>query len=489
MRSSLLPTLLSVLCIHCSINDAANISPPASGRPDPGKPAPGTPTGEVSSNSVGGTRLKARYLRTADGAEFAQGIFDTKLGTACAPGIAADGRVRCLPSERYLMNDPELHFADPSCQSAPLGGHYPFNGQRYGYTREPKDSGVHIYQATSKTPSKVAQAYRVNEGGVCTAAAKDVTWYPLAEIAPSEFVEGLVSKGADKGGVHARTFVGNDGSRIFMSYAATATDAECVVGLDVTGTRRCLPLKEATEPRGDAFSTSACGGTAGTFVDQYVDDAKFVVRGVGATCGARRIAVHEASPVRTAYQRDDKGVCVEAQGSRAVAIGKEVAPTTLPEVKESAPWGQGRVKGLYYTVGDEPVSLRAQFDTVRNEGCLFGTPDNGVSTCLPFALRINSGYFADAACTSEAIADYSSSKANGCDVPAPRYYLAPVDRGQSKQGHVYEIAKLADNPGSLFALNKNGVCEKTTLVAPGTYYQVGKEVPLSSFEKATVVDR
>lgn len=489
MRFIVLPAVFAGLCLHCSVNDAANVTPPANGTPDPGKPAANTPVGETPANSTGGARLKARYLKTTDGAEFAQGIYDSKLDTTCTVANAADGKARCLPAERYLMDDPELHFADPSCLTSPLGGNSPFATSRFGYTRDAKNNGVHIYKATSGTTMTVPKSYRLDDKGACVAGDPNQEWYALTELPAADFVDGSVTKGPDKGGVSAKTFVGSDGSRIFLHYAATATDTECVVDLDSKGTLRCLPLKDATQESTDLFASSSCKGTSAAVVNSRLDaPPKYTYRTDPGKCSTRQWTFHAAAPSGKAFQLDGNNVCTETS-FKAVSVGAEVPGTTFPEVQESAPWGQGRVKGLYYAVGTEPVTLRAQFDTIRNEGCQFVTDGKGEATCLPFALRINSGYFSDAACSTEAVPDYSSQSGNTCGTaPDPKYYLAPVDRAQNKKDHVYEITKLGQ-VSSLYMLNGNGVCTKTSAFPAGTYYQVGKEVPLGSFEKAQVVDR
>lgn len=81
----------------------------------------GAPTGvdgekepaEVLPTSISGTRIKAVYWETPDGARiFAGRMRDMQRDEECAPGVAADGVTRCLPSWERLNYSA---FADNSC--------------------------------------------------------------------------------------------------------------------------------------------------------------------------------------------------------------------------------------------------------------------------------------------------------------------------------------------------------------------------------------
>lgn len=79
---------------------------------------------------VSGSRLKVRHWTGADGSRLPVGLYDAELGVDCAPRMAADGKVRCLPvglvetSEIYRLAEAysDLEAGTPAWSSDPSTG-------------------------------------------------------------------------------------------------------------------------------------------------------------------------------------------------------------------------------------------------------------------------------------------------------------------------------------------------------------------------------
>ncbi len=75
----------------------------------PGPQGPQGPKGEQGDASetggnVSGSRLKARYASTPDGAKVFMGWYDSQLNEKCTFRLAEDGRMRCLPVADFEQN-------------------------------------------------------------------------------------------------------------------------------------------------------------------------------------------------------------------------------------------------------------------------------------------------------------------------------------------------------------------------------------------------
>lgn len=181
----------------------------------------------------GGSRLRARYLTTDDGARQLTGFYDEELEERCtfargadeyAPGEAAV--MRCYPVDAQRIGSPSPNaytaFADPDCKirvvsiaSSGSNGDQAYDGQRYAMNRGGLPSWdaigwesarvVRVYEVAPWTDD--APAYRpICGGGVCSGCAvfnptpeEQAQGYKLAPgpwvaywpIAPDTFVEGV----------------------------------------------------------------------------------------------------------------------------------------------------------------------------------------------------------------------------------------------------------------------------------------------------------
>jgi hypothetical protein len=101
---------LLVLLAACAPSDPSSPTP---GEQDAGG-IPGAPT-TVDQLYKSGTRIQARTLKTADGAEFFEGWYDAERGEPCSFASSRDGKRRCMPA-----GAPAQAFADASC-TRPVG--------------------------------------------------------------------------------------------------------------------------------------------------------------------------------------------------------------------------------------------------------------------------------------------------------------------------------------------------------------------------------
>lgn len=72
----------------------------------------GTGGGTVKPEWVSGTRLRARFMTSSDGAKAFYGWYDTQLRVNCSVMLAGDGQQRCLPSTAAFLSS---YFADAAC--------------------------------------------------------------------------------------------------------------------------------------------------------------------------------------------------------------------------------------------------------------------------------------------------------------------------------------------------------------------------------------
>ena len=143
---------------------------------------------------ISGSRLKAEYLRGADGSRQFLQWFDIVRQEPCSYLKDSAGDMRCMPIER-LMTDP-VNMGWPeesSCSEAPtIVSLPPGYSSRYAFIRA-ADGGHRLYGLTPYTGLLKSRSL-----GVCTAESSvpaGVVRYRLGvELAPTEFVKATVER-------------------------------------------------------------------------------------------------------------------------------------------------------------------------------------------------------------------------------------------------------------------------------------------------------
>jgi hypothetical protein len=139
--------------------------------------------------AVSGTRLKARWYVSADGAKQFLGWFDSQRQENCSFQVAADGKTRCLPTTVLTF----FYFYDPECKrplavSAPACPvrKYWADSLPIGSTCSPL-GGTRVFESGAK----IAPAAPVYQGGqTCSLLPQrpaNLDFYSLTETAASSF--------------------------------------------------------------------------------------------------------------------------------------------------------------------------------------------------------------------------------------------------------------------------------------------------------------
>lgn len=167
-------------------------STPVPEEPDPG---PTTDPPQLGGDFVSGSRLKVRFLTSADGARQPVGWYDAQLGEPCTPVKASDGKTRCLPLNGSAVYG-GVYYADADCREPVF-----FQSTAgacdasYGYTTTQVSCGggyeMYQYEIYQLMPFQPSQLY---SGGVgsCTqlgSIPQGYKFYRGTRIQPSAFAE------------------------------------------------------------------------------------------------------------------------------------------------------------------------------------------------------------------------------------------------------------------------------------------------------------
>jgi hypothetical protein len=156
-----------------------------------------SPVPDAAAQTVSGSRLKAKYVFSADGAKQFYGWYDSQRAEDCTFQNASDGKMRCLPSGASGS-----YYADASCAAAllmvakgqPCSAKYTTIYKLTADTCQPQIQ-VRVWLMGQKT---IPQTVYSLSGSTCTgmSATSLVPTYDFyaagAEVPPSSFVEGVV---------------------------------------------------------------------------------------------------------------------------------------------------------------------------------------------------------------------------------------------------------------------------------------------------------
>lgn len=143
-----------------------------------------------------GSRIEMRVAlqRGDDGSVFSYGAqpYDTKRGEKCSPSMAADGKVRCLPTSQNAVRG---YFSDPSCASElaaivtlPCGDSAAYAGLAEFLADTCPSTGLRVFALGTKHTGVV---YRVNAIDSCVAVDRGaLSFFQMDDEIPlSSFVE------------------------------------------------------------------------------------------------------------------------------------------------------------------------------------------------------------------------------------------------------------------------------------------------------------
>jgi hypothetical protein len=158
------------------------------------------PVRDADAQTTSGTRIKAKWLVTADGARQPNGWYDSMRKEDCFFSAAGDGKMRCIAgigggAASILFTDAGCSLpmaAVPAPTDAGCQGAVAQYGVFYQVAGCPAVAQYRVFSvgAMAATPSAAFQ----KSGVTCSSVGSPASyrWYAVTEIAPTEFVEGVV---------------------------------------------------------------------------------------------------------------------------------------------------------------------------------------------------------------------------------------------------------------------------------------------------------
>lgn len=421
----------------CGGDDPAPAGP--TGPDGGGNDAPGSETSSeggsvypddapITQKFIGGTRLKPKYVVSAEGERGVLGWVDTMMGVDCSFRLAMDGQLRCLPTNRGSDSYWDRGFVADNCMGQAL-----LVDKREGSARDACAPNKYF---VSEDTSVCPRLHRVEPVGAesnatsywymekdCTESSLSSGWklFSLgAESPPTEWVKGTIVNEPAKDGLSASFVAGDDGSLGFFGWVdARHSDTPCGFTRAADGESRCLPFDNWGIVWEDLYSDSNCtsyaaqgglyGKCQGNFGLRYDD------RG---SCSPK-MSVHPIVGPYTGADvyRGTPGSCVgqSAANNEWYLTGPEIPAAEFSTIKSGDPVGNTRLKRSRSTTSGGWVTGGGFFDTVRNESCGFTTAKDGKLHCMPSG-SFPSGYFADDQCTSPLYRVYEQ-----CGTTVPKY--------------------------------------------------------------------
>lgn len=385
-----------------------------------------------SCKAESGTRLRPRFLKTAEGVKHFVNFWDTKRNETCSFMEASDGKLRCLPSAVSAAQFSDASCAQPGLVGAGLCGEsryittsiYPFWCRPFPFYR----------LGASKPPASpiVYETY----DGVCVARDNRGSITMMAEevVPVEEFVAASLSLG--EGHISVPTLLGADGSRVPGCSAELMWDRTletwCEPQSIDRGRWRCLP--EGLSVWRD-------------FVDEACTRPAALVP-TGAVCGRKYVAQYpdkvwlRGAPVARHY-RVEGGKCVLVRQSQLQMAYEVGAAVELQDVALSAAPGPGNRLTQRRTVAPDGSWIRTwrtsgiTFDD-REVGlpCRFRRTGDGRLRCVPsYSSEVLTG-FADPTC----MMPIRVVAVNDSSIPDPTLAVEePRDMGCEPKPGLYKV--------------------------------------------------
>lgn len=459
-----------------------------------------TPT--VTSTMTSGTRLKGEWY-DSEGLSRFKSIYDTVLSQECQWGYAADGMLRCLPTQPYGSAEVSyVSFSDDHCTNPVAlvpGGlpscQIPTSADVYAVTAPgcPVLTTYYAFGAALVNPTMV---YRGSSTTTCFGGPPDSedVYYALTPIAPTTYVPGTESVGTASANLTAITVSGDDGSVTFETLRDTANGSvDCAFGEATDQARHCLPEAQIALQIGE-FSDPACTALVATTFPSTCTNPSFITSAVAPACPPAVTVNALGAPLTTAYVQSGTCESTPVQPDTYSPVGAVAAPAKFTEGSVSVGPSSGRLAPRLVTAGaivadavsistwDSVLPSIEYEDTSRHEVCTPLLAHDDTVRCLPYALEDPASYayvsdslYADSACkVSVGVAGV------GCTTPVYAFGAALPTCGVV-ENLVYPVTGVTT---SLYSL-QGATCTAQTPVAGNVYYALGPEVSASSFAPIT----
>jgi hypothetical protein len=438
-----------------------------------------------------GSRLRAKWRVSADGARDFIAWHDSQLNVDCFWYPTSDGVTRCLPMGAPFTSA----YADAACTQAAivLNASDPCAAQlpAYAITYAPPSGCSGNWGRVHARGAKVAQTTYYFQGSSCTAqtvSAGDAL-YATTDVANVTFVGAKVDQVVSAATrLRGEFIVADDGTREMSHWFDSQFSWSCRQGNAVDGQIRCIPdlrLGESTVEWADTMCTMHVAPLQGTFCDdagvgpfigrvEPLDDS-----GCGSHTGSRAFATGAAIPDgSTIYNGIPPTSCNPTTAPYTYYREGAEAPPSQFVATPLTPTGAGRLQLSAYTpaaADGRAFPRRATWrDTQLGTDCRFTTAADGVERCVPVGIGI---FFSDSACTQPVAA-----LNDPCD-PSPKYAIHVEPTGCPGKSHVYPVLT-ATSAAQLYT-DSGGTC---TAVSPTAYplVAVGAEVAASMLATSTI---
>ena len=490
IRASLGASLLVLLPVACSSSEPSSATGPSPDGGATGADASGDASPSIAAAAFkSGSRLKILVRRAGDAFQVT-GLKDTQRDEVCNVRKAADGEMRCLPTNTTQ----EIVFTDASCKSpvartqyippkCNLGALAPSIVSTVALRADPgsdvcgtRATTVFAVGSPIATPASV---FFLSEAGVCTAVAPGSGTFSAlgAEIPPASFVKVTTADEARGPELTARFAVSEDGLRQLQSARDAKKDLECRPGLTASGTR-CLPTDRA-DVLPNIFADATCTTNAAV---TFACTAKYVAaRKLRDTCDLQgetslfTVGAVVASP----FSGGGGSACTAyTSPTPVVGIGAPVSEQEFPSVDRVLA-GTGPVRTVEWQSGGQTVARDESFVTAEGELC-FPQLLGGSARCAPPTRLFldDTGRagdaFADAACTVRL------ATAEACETLAFITVASGVECGGTRV-----FARGAKHTGPIYTLDAGKACVGAAAEATKAYYGLGAELPTSTFAEVT----
>ena len=426
--------------------------------------------GNGDGGSQSGSRLKIVWNEFPDGTRTVLGTYDSLRQEACTLGYDED-TTRCVPAAMDLV------FGDASCTQQV--------GRVYDLCSDAKyiagQGGFFVRGA------QLAQtSFYADDGGGCAGPYTGEVYALGAEVPIGEFAAVTRVREPTSNRL-ARRFYESDATdddfRIETTTQDTLLSATCSPGETAAG-RACVP-----NDRGFAvyYEDPACT------VNQIASPApppRFAVYDDPAGCPLSSFHYYSVTVENTTgnnyYAAGGSCLMVPVpMGSKMWSLGAELQLAPLTQRIETV--AGRRLQHVRYQDGATEIDNQQiqLYDTTLDTMCTVNRASDGVKRCVPDAALSIATYYADAGCTT-AIELALDDQYDTCAVVPDRYgYKVTFNGSCDTRSERYDLG--AVYTGTVYQML--GTCTPRTVAAGITpvYYQVGPQVPPTTFAPATAV--
>lgn len=413
---------------------------------------------------VSGDRLRAAVVDGGDGAVAFRGWHDRELGVACAFATAADGVLRCLPTDTaYLVfrdaactERAAVSFARPDCP----GPVYAAAPSGLGCPDDPRA----LYPVGAALG--VGPVY-FDRDGTCEPFLSAPLYAVGPAVEPSRFVAAHVRIEDHGDGLAARVATTDDGARQVLSLA-DATGASCGRLELSDGASVCVGSVAYQAPQ--LYTDDACAGPTAAVTDRcqpapdvVVDDA-----GVALAAGALPAPVYVGANDTCAV---DDSYTAWTRGRTATAADFPAAPTITT--------GAGALQLRWASdAAGAPLVSEAFVDTARQATCTVARLDGDAGRCVPPTMTWSTppSSFADAACTVPAWPLYGDQ--------GPSTLIGVTSAGACGAAHIDHLYVVAPHVGPTYAMS-DADCVLVPEAPTDHVYAATADLPLTDFPALT----